>query len=83
LSAGQATVVYDRLTALIAAPTEKVIPNGCRIPDGIFVDLEAGHVYWTNMGEESSERGVARGVQGGCLCFDLRSIFSFQSAIVH
>jgi len=28
----------------------KVIISGARIPDGIVVDLEAGHIYWTNMG---------------------------------
>ena len=28
----------------------KVILTGCRIPDGIVVDVEAGHIYWTNMG---------------------------------
>src|SRR6266705_2114796 len=28
----------------------KVILTGCRIPDGIVVDAEAGHIYWTNMG---------------------------------
>jgi len=29
---------------------QKVIVTGCRHPDGIVVDIEAGHVYWTNMG---------------------------------
>jgi len=29
---------------------QKVIVTGCRHPDGIVVDGEAGHVYWTNMG---------------------------------
>jgi hypothetical protein len=29
---------------------QKVIVIGCRHPDGIAVDVEAGHVYWTNMG---------------------------------
>jgi sugar lactone lactonase YvrE len=29
---------------------QKVIVTGCRHPDGIVVDVEAGHVYWTNMG---------------------------------
>jgi hypothetical protein len=28
----------------------KVLVTGCRIPDGIVVDVEAGHIYWTNMG---------------------------------
>ena len=28
----------------------KVIVTDCRLPDGIVVDVEAGHVYWTNMG---------------------------------
>ena len=27
-----------------------VIVTGCAIPDGVAVDVEAGHVYWTNMG---------------------------------
>ncbi|MBV8347293.1 MAG: 3-hydroxyacyl-CoA dehydrogenase, partial [Mycolicibacterium sp.] len=26
------------------------IVTGCRVPDGVAVDVEAGHVYWTNMG---------------------------------
>jgi hypothetical protein len=28
----------------------KVIVTGCRHPDGIVVDVAAGHIYWTNMG---------------------------------
>jgi hypothetical protein len=28
----------------------KIIVTGCRNPDGIAVDVEAGHIYWTNMG---------------------------------
>jgi DNA-binding beta-propeller fold protein YncE len=28
----------------------KVIVTDCRNPDGIAVDVEAGHIYWTNMG---------------------------------
>ena len=27
-----------------------VIVTDCRHPDGIVVDVEAGHIYWTNMG---------------------------------
>ena len=28
----------------------KTIVTGCHLPDGIVVDTEAGHIYWTNMG---------------------------------
>ena len=28
----------------------KVIVSGGRLPDGIAIDAEAGHIYWTNMG---------------------------------
>jgi hypothetical protein len=28
----------------------KVIVHECRMPDGIAVDVESGHIYWTNMG---------------------------------
>lgn len=34
-----------------------VIVTGCRIPDGIAVDAEAGHIYWTNMGVPSENDG--------------------------
>ncbi len=29
---------------------KKTIVTDCRLPDGIVVDVEAGHIYWTNMG---------------------------------
>jgi hypothetical protein len=29
---------------------QKVIVTECRHPDGIVVDVEAGHIYWTDMG---------------------------------
>jgi low-density lipoprotein receptor class B len=29
---------------------QKVIVTGCRHPDAIVVDVEAEHLYWTNMG---------------------------------
>lgn len=28
-----------------------VIVSGCRVPDGVAVDVEGGHIYWTNMGK--------------------------------
>src|SRR5712692_9556119 len=35
----------------------KVIVSGARIPDGVVVDLEAGHIYWTNMGVPNRNDG--------------------------
>src|SRR5438067_9199603 len=35
----------------------KVIVTECRIPDGIAVDVEAGHIYWTNMGVPNRNDG--------------------------
>ena len=35
----------------------KVIVDGCRIPDGIVVDVKAGHIYWTNMGIPTKDDG--------------------------
>jgi sugar lactone lactonase YvrE len=28
----------------------KVVVGDCHLPDGVAIDVEAGHVYWTNMG---------------------------------
>jgi len=28
----------------------QILVTDCRMPDGIVVDVEAGHIYWTNMG---------------------------------
>src|SRR6516164_9277183 len=35
----------------------KTIVTGGRFPDGIAVDVEAGHIYWTNMGIPSRDDG--------------------------
>src|SRR5260221_13815935 len=35
----------------------KGIASGARIPDGVVVDVEAGHIYWTNMGGSSKNDG--------------------------
>ncbi len=36
---------------------KKVIATGGRLPDGVAVDVEAGHIYWTNMGVPSHADG--------------------------
>jgi hypothetical protein len=36
---------------------KKTIVTDCRMPDGIVVDVEAGHIYWTNMGVPSANDG--------------------------
>ncbi|MFK0022680.1 YncE family protein [Streptomyces sp. NPDC090798] len=36
---------------------KKVIVTGCRIPDGVAVDVRAGHIYWTNMGRPPENDG--------------------------
>ena len=36
---------------------QKVIVTDCPNPDGIAVDAEAGHIYWTNMGVPSLNDG--------------------------
>src|SRR5258708_843594 len=35
----------------------RTIVTGCRYPDGLVVDTEAGHIYWTNMGIPSQNDG--------------------------
>jgi DNA-binding beta-propeller fold protein YncE len=35
----------------------KVIVTGCRYPDGVAVDVAAGHIYWTNMGDPKANDG--------------------------
>ena len=35
----------------------KTIVTACHLPDGIVVDAEAGHIYWTNMGAPNLDDG--------------------------
>jgi hypothetical protein len=35
----------------------KIIVTNCRLPDGIVVDADAGHIYWTNMGIPNRDDG--------------------------
>ena len=34
-----------------------ILTEGRRLPDGLVVDVEAGHLYWTNMGKPSANDG--------------------------
>jgi DNA-binding beta-propeller fold protein YncE len=34
-----------------------IISEGRRLPDGIVVDISAGHIYWTNMGNPAANDG--------------------------
>jgi DNA-binding beta-propeller fold protein YncE len=45
------------LTVNTDGSDRKVIVSGCRVPDGIVVDREAGHIYWTNMGNPKLNDG--------------------------
>jgi len=36
---------------------KRIIATGGRMPDGVAVDVDAGHVYWTNMGVPSHNDG--------------------------
>src|SRR6201991_2578092 len=41
----------DRIVSLNSDGSDrKVIVTKCRYPDGIALDVAAGHIYWTNMG---------------------------------
>src|SRR4029077_20330247 len=44
-------------TANADGSDRKVIVTGGRVPDGIVVDVEAGHIYWTNMGVPTKNDG--------------------------
>ena len=36
---------------------KRTIVTDCSLPDGIAVDIQAGHIYWTNMGIPSANDG--------------------------
>jgi DNA-binding beta-propeller fold protein YncE len=36
---------------------KRIIVTDCRTPDGVVVDADAGHIYWTNMGNPSANDG--------------------------
>ena len=47
-----------RLFSINPDGSEKTfIVTGCPVPDGVAVDVEAGHVYWTNMGVPPANDG--------------------------
>src|SRR3954453_14329043 len=44
----------------------KVIVTECKNPDGIAVDIEGGHLYWTNMGVPNlSDGSIERAAPDG------------------
>src|ERR1700760_2553221 len=48
----------DRVVSLNPDGSDrKVIVTECRYPDGIAVDVAAGHIYWTNMGKPTANDG--------------------------
>jgi hypothetical protein len=52
LSAGQVLSVNPDGSDL-----KVIVSEGRRLPDGIVVDVEAGHLYWTNMGVPNANDG--------------------------
>jgi hypothetical protein len=47
-----------RLFSIKPDGTDKtILVTGCPIPDGVAVDIHAGHIYWTNMGTPPANDG--------------------------
>ena len=44
---------------------KRVIVTDCHWPDGVALDVEAGHIYWTNMGVPSKNDGSVERVDLG------------------
>ncbi len=41
----------NRIDSMLPDATDrKVVVSDCHLPDGVAIDVEAGHIYWTNMG---------------------------------
>src|SRR6266446_5277423 len=60
-----------------------IVSEGRRLPDGIVVDVESGHLYWTNMGNPSANDGsIERANLDGSNCNSMRRTGSFTGAIV-
>ena len=48
----------DRIHSMnIDGSGRKTIVTNCHLPDGIVVDAQAGHIYWTNMGVPNLDDG--------------------------
>jgi hypothetical protein len=48
----------DRIHSMnIDGSDRKTIVTDCHLPDGIVVDAQAGHIYWTNMGVPNLDDG--------------------------
>lgn len=48
----------DRIHSMSADGSDrKTIVTDCHLPDGIVVDVDAGHIFWTNMGIPSLNDG--------------------------
>ena len=48
----------DRIHSMnVDGSDRKTIVTDCHLPDGIVVDAEAGHIYWTNMGIPNLDDG--------------------------
>jgi hypothetical protein len=48
----------DRIHSMNPDGTDrKTIVTNCHLPDGIVVDAQAGHIYWTNMGVPNLDDG--------------------------
>src|SRR5258707_1621338 len=37
-----------------------IVAEGGKLPDGLAVDIAAGHLYWTNMGNPTANDGAIR-----------------------